>query len=131
MIISESTILGPMLWSTYSQRLKVPGKSENLMLAVNTGKRIFSWLHPCLSITVYKGEAVMTNCPLDSLCLRLSLKIQLLSSSVLSSLFGCHLSASLGRSTVLNKYINNVNTLRGDQNRFLLAFASFSYLLSL
>lgn len=35
--ISESIITGPVLWSTYSPRLKAPGKSEDLTLAVNPG----------------------------------------------------------------------------------------------
>lgn len=33
--ISESIIPGPMLWSTHSEKLKAPGKDEDLALAVN------------------------------------------------------------------------------------------------
>lgn len=33
--VSESLIPAPMLWSTHSEKLKAPGKDEDLALAVN------------------------------------------------------------------------------------------------
>lgn len=67
----------------------------------------------------------MIDCSLDSLYISHSLKIHLPSSSVWSFIFGSCLRASLDHSTVLNKYINNMNTLQGDQKHFLLALVTF------